>query len=65
MHQIISQMVLSLLNLNFDVSQNDLNKSDFNHQYTIAYFFRKIIFAKTRYKIYNAKLLAIIKTFKI
>ena len=30
----------------------------------IAYFFQKMIPAKTRYKIYNGKLLAIVETFK-
>ena len=42
-------VVLSYLNLNFDVSLNDLNSnlSDFGQWHLVAYFFGKMIFAKT------------------
>ena len=53
------------MNLDFDTSPNDLNKSDFGQWHPIAYFFRKIIPVETRYKTYNAELLAIVEAFKI
>ena len=49
--------------LNSTKSKN-LAKFDFGQLHPVTYFFRKMIPAKTRYKIHNAKLLAIIKAFK-
>ena len=40
--------VLSQLNLNFDASPNDLNKSDFSQWHPIIYFFRKMIPIETK-----------------
>ena len=57
--------MLSQLNLDSIAIQNNSNKSDFGQWYLIAYFFRKMIFAETKYKTYNAELLAIIEAFKI
>ena len=36
--------VLNQLNLDYDIFQNNLNKTDFGLWYLVAYFFRKIIF---------------------
>ena len=56
--------VLSQLNVNSDASSNDSNKSDFGQWHSVAYFFRKMILAETRYKTHNAELLAIVEAFK-
>ena len=56
--------VLSQLNLNSDAPSNESNKSNFGQWYPIAYFSRKKIPAETRYKTYNAELLAIVEAFK-
>ena len=61
--------VLSQLNLNSDTPPNDpkdlkSNKSDFGQWHLVAYFFRKMIPAETRYKTHNTELLAIIEAFK-
>ena len=42
-----------------------VTKTDFGQWHPIAFFSRKIILAKTWYKTYNDKLLAIVKIFKI
>ena len=39
-------------------------KPDSNQWHPVAYFFRKMILAKTRYKTHDAELLAIVKAFK-
>ena len=39
--------MLSQLNLNSNAPRNDSNKSDFGQWHLVAYFFRKMIFAKT------------------
>ena len=58
--------VLSQLNLDYDVPPNNSNsnKSDFGQWHLVAYFSRKMIPAKTRYKTHNAELLAIVEAFK-
>ena len=38
--------------------------NDLGQWYPVAYFLRKMIFAKTQYKIYNDELLAIVEAFK-
>ena len=59
--------VLNQLNLDSNVLLNNsnLNKSDFSQWHLVAYFFRKIISIETQYKTHDAKLLAIVKAFKI
>ena len=56
--------VLNQLNLDSDAPLNDLNKSDFSQWYSVVYFFRKMIPAKTQYETYDAELLAIVEVFK-
>ena len=56
--------VLSQLNLDSHAPPNHSNKSDFGQWHLVAYFSRKMIPAKTRYKTYNAELLAIVEVFK-
>ena len=41
-----------------------VTKTDLSQWHPVAFFLRKIILAKTWYKIYNGKLLAIVKAFK-
>ena len=56
--------VLSQLNLDSNASPKNSNKSDFGQWHPVAYFSRKIILAKTRYKTHDAELLAIVEAFK-
>ena len=42
-----------------------ITKANLNQWYLVAFFLKKIIPAKTWYKIHNSKLLTIIKAFKI
>ena len=57
--------VLSQLSSDW-VNPDDLisSKSDFGQWHPVAYFSRKMISAETRYKTYNAELLAIVEAFK-
>ena len=41
-----------------------VTKTDLSQWYLVAFFFRKMILAETRYKTHNGELLAIVKTFK-
>ena len=45
-------------------SKSILTKSDFGQWYPVAYFFRKMISAETRYKTYDSEPLAIVEAFK-
>ena len=58
--------MLSQLNLDSEAPPNDSNsnRSDFGQWHPVAYFSGKMILAKTRYKIHNVELLAIVKAFK-
>ena len=56
--------VSNQLNLDFDASPNDSNKSDFDQWHPVAYFSRKMIPAETQYKTHDAELLAIVEAFK-
>ena len=53
--------ILNHINLDSNISPN---KSGCSQQHQIAYFSKKIISAEIQYKTHNAKLQAIIKTFK-
>ena len=53
-----------LSQLTFDHLTFDLLTSNQGQWYPIAYFLRKMILAKTRYKTHNGELLAIVKAFK-
>ena len=56
--------LLSQLNLDSDASPNNSNKSDFGQWHPVAYFSRKMISAKTKYKTHDTELLAIVQAFK-
>ena len=58
--------LLSQLNLDSSIPLNNsnLNKSDFGWWHLVAYFFRKMMPAESRYKTHDAELLAIVEAFK-
>ena len=58
---VLSQLTSDQVTLNFE---SILTKSDFGQWHPVAHFSRKMISAKTYYKIYNGELLAIVKAFK-
>ena len=58
-------LVEALSQLNSGTSSDGiLTKTDLGQWYPVAFYFRKMIFAKTWYKTYNGKLLAIVEAFK-
>lgn len=60
MGRVQSQLIFNQLTLLDSI----FSKSDFDQEYLVAYFSKKIIFAKTCYKTHNEKFLAIIQVFK-
>lgn len=63
---ILSQMALDQLFSNHVIQENhsDFLKSEISQWYPVAFFSRKMILAKTQYKTYDQKLLAIVEAFK-